>query len=163
MKAEDNRTMKTTNYELSIREEDGKTRIFVTYWGESDVRAKFTDFSGLMKFATELGTLDAALAQAAKGIEQLQQRKAKEAAGWSPLFTQLEPTPSPTCFTCGGKMRQGIAIAPTWIGSPDFPGDTGMEAGCTMTQGSGEMMGVTKCKDCGRSFSSGPLSKAAQP
>lgn len=57
-----------------------------------------------------------------------------------------------TCRRCGGVLRPGIALDQTWVGHPDFHGDTGNEIGCTMTHGgAGAMIAVMKCEGCGHS------------
>jgi hypothetical protein len=72
-------------------------------------------------------------------------------------FNQREktypPQPAPTCWRCGGEMKPGIAIAQTYVGSPDFPGDTGSEDGCTFSPGGpGKIIDALKCVKCGHSF-----------
>lgn len=58
------------------------------------------------------------------------------------------------CRRCNGKMRPSQALLQTWIGHPDFPGDTGNEVGCTQTVGGvGKLISVLKCEDCGHSIS----------
>ena len=57
---------------------------------------------------------------------------------------------SEQCRKCGGEMCPGKAIENTVVGSPDFPGQTGLEAGCTLNFGGpGKLVSALKCKDCG--------------
>ena len=59
-----------------------------------------------------------------------------------------------SCRKCGGVMKRGIATGQTYVGHPDFPGETGLEAGCTVTHGGpGKVITVLKCQDCGWSVS----------
>lgn len=60
---------------------------------------------------------------------------------------------------CGGTMRPGTALTnQDTYGSPDFPGDTGMERGCTMNIDTtrATMVSVMKCEKCGHSFQPTP-------
>lgn len=58
-----------------------------------------------------------------------------------------------TCKRCGGPVGHGIAMGQTYVGSPDFPGDTGFEAGCTINAGGpGKVIECLKCEECGHSF-----------
>lgn len=59
------------------------------------------------------------------------------------------------CKKCGGEMRLGKAIEQTWIGSPDFPGDTQY---ITMSPGGqGKLIDCMKCASCGWSVTRGEL------
>ena len=58
----------------------------------------------------------------------------------------------PVCRRCGGTMKQGVAIQQTYVGHPDFPGDTGCETGCTVSAGGpGKLVDAMKCEACGHS------------
>jgi hypothetical protein len=61
------------------------------------------------------------------------------------------------CKRCAGEMREGVAIAPTWVlGLPDFPGDPPFSPGQTVTFGGpGKLIACLKCKECGYSTSKG--------
>lgn len=54
------------------------------------------------------------------------------------------------CRVCGGGMTRGSAILSGWSGRPDFPGQEGSEAGCTMHEGGiGRIVNCLKCPACG--------------
>jgi hypothetical protein len=54
------------------------------------------------------------------------------------------------CRHCGGEMRQSTALDDVMTGSPDFPGDTGNEHGCTLNpSGKANMVDCMKCTKCG--------------
>ena len=56
------------------------------------------------------------------------------------------------CKKCDGAMRPGKAIAQTWTGTPDFPGDTRC---VTMSPGgAGKLIDCMKCEACGWSVTS---------
>ena len=55
------------------------------------------------------------------------------------------------CRRCGGQMKPSKAIAQTWTGQPEWPGDTI----CTMSPGGpGRLIDCLKCEKCGHSVSS---------
>lgn len=53
------------------------------------------------------------------------------------------------CHSCGGEMKEGIAIGQTYRGVPDFPdGEV-----CTFSPGGpGKLVPVMKCVKCGWSY-----------
>lgn len=56
------------------------------------------------------------------------------------------------CPKCNGEMQDGIALRESWTGSPDFPGETGVEPGCTINPvWTGETETCRKCRNCGYS------------
>lgn len=58
----------------------------------------------------------------------------------------------PVCPRCGGAVKPGIALQQTYVGHPDFPGDTGRELGCTISAGGpGRLTDAMKCEQCGHS------------
>ena len=63
---------------------------------------------------------------------------------------------TPTCKRCDTAMAEGIAMAPTYVGgAPDFPND---RYASTFTEGgTGRVVAVWKCPDCGHSFRKGEL------
>lgn len=62
----------------------------------------------------------------------------------------------PSCFKCNVLMKKGMALRNTIFGYPDFPGDTGREAGCTVSDtGPPEMILCWKCPQCGKSITRG--------
>lgn len=57
-----------------------------------------------------------------------------------------------TCRHCGGGMKPGKAIAQTWGGTPEWPGDPIY----TMSfEGPGRLIDCLKCEKCGYSISVG--------
>ena len=56
-----------------------------------------------------------------------------------------------TCKKCGGAMKPGKAIAQTWTGLPDFPGDK--HCVTISPGGSGKLIDCMKCEKCGWSMS----------
>lgn len=72
-------------------------------------------------------------------------------------------TPRMKCRVCSGEITRGVALVPSLVGHPDFPGDTGTEPGCTITEGPGVVRQVWKCKDCGHSFFQGTIPIVAAP
>lgn len=54
-----------------------------------------------------------------------------------------------TCRKCGGAMKPGKAIAQTWTGSPDFPGDN--HCVTLSPGGAGKLIDCIKCEKCGHS------------
>ena len=61
-------------------------------------------------------------------------------------------SPSPRCPRCRTQLRRGQALRNTLVGSPDFPGDTGSEAGCTVSaSGPAVLVPCWKCRSCGYS------------
>lgn len=63
----------------------------------------------------------------------------------------MNTRPADPCRKCGGTMKQGKALAQTYVGGmPDFEDDdhsTTFSAG-----GSGKMVDCMKCEDCGWSI-----------
>ena len=57
-----------------------------------------------------------------------------------------------TCKKCGGTMKPGKAIAQTWTGIPDFPGDK--HCVTISPDGSGKLIDCVKCEKCGWSLTS---------
>jgi len=57
-----------------------------------------------------------------------------------------------TCKKCGGAMKPGKAIAQTWTGLPDFPGDK--HCVTLSPGGSGKLIDCMKCEECGWSMTS---------
>jgi len=56
------------------------------------------------------------------------------------------------CRRCSTPLVMGKALQNTLVGFPDFPGDTGREAGCTLSySGEAKMIDVLKCPACGYS------------
>lgn len=51
---------------------------------------------------------------------------------------------------CGGRFSEGIALRQTYVGSPDFPGDT--RAMTIHAGGPGELGPCWKCEACGHSI-----------
>lgn len=69
--------------------------------------------------------------------------------------TEMIAVPRP-CRKCGGAMKPGQALENTLVGFPDFLGDTGLEAGCTVSRsGPPKMVDCLKCADCGWSVHPG--------
>lgn len=65
----------------------------------------------------------------------------------SPSLHALFVEQAPGCRKCDGQMRRGLALAQTFSGVPDFPGDT---HGITMSPGGqGQLVDCLKCLDCG--------------
>lgn len=62
-----------------------------------------------------------------------------------------EPCASPQrCRKCNGEMKPSKALDNTLLGFPDFLGDTGFEAGCTVSKsGPPKMIDCMKCAECG--------------
>ena len=58
------------------------------------------------------------------------------------------------CRRCGAPMRAGIALVPTLVGRP---GST------TLTIGPGMVVPVTKCPDCGHSFTGSDAAPGCLP
>ena len=57
-----------------------------------------------------------------------------------------------TCKKCGGAMKPGKAIAQTWVGTPEWPGEW---RGATMSPGgTGKLIDCMKCEACGWSITS---------
>lgn len=54
-----------------------------------------------------------------------------------------------TCPRCYVPLVSGQVLAPTMVSSRDFPGDTGVERGCTMTPGPSIVVPALKCPKCG--------------
>lgn len=52
------------------------------------------------------------------------------------------------CERCGGQMKPKLVLRPGYYGSPDFPGETGIEAGCTISEGSGDVVMGYTCGNC---------------
>lgn len=53
------------------------------------------------------------------------------------------------CRRCGGNMVPGLALAQTYTGLPDFPGDS---RAVTMSPGGpGKLVPCLKCVKCGHS------------
>lgn len=76
---------------------------------------------------------------------------------WQDGLEIVEPIARATgivqCRRCGAEVKSGIAIGQTYVGHPDFPGDTGMEPGCTISPGGpGKVIQCQKCTECGHSF-----------
>lgn len=65
---------------------------------------------------------------------------------WHEQGRRARPTQD-TCKRCGGPMAPGQAIAQTYTGLPDFPGD---EHAVTVSPGGpGKLVDVLKCSACG--------------
>lgn len=59
----------------------------------------------------------------------------------------------PKCKKCHIEMEKGTALENTLVGFPDFPGDTGLEDGCTMSRvGPPQIVPCWKCPQCGYSI-----------
>ena len=54
------------------------------------------------------------------------------------------------CKKCGGSLEYGKAMQSTFAGIPDFPGDD--HAITLSAGGTGKLIAVLKCKDCGWSI-----------
>lgn len=68
----------------------------------------------------------------------------------APLSTSSERLNRFKCKKCGGAMKASKAIQNTVVASPDFPGDTGKERGCTLNYGGpGKLIDCLKCEKCG--------------
>ncbi len=65
-----------------------------------------------------------------------------------------------TCKKCGGAMKPGKAIAQTWTGLPDFPGDK--HCVTLSPGGSGKLIECVKCEECGWSMTSNVDLRGAQ-
>lgn len=52
-----------------------------------------------------------------------------------------------TCRKCGADMRPGQAIAQTWVGTPEFPGE--WQCVTMSPGGSGKLIACMKCEECG--------------
>ena len=57
------------------------------------------------------------------------------------------------CKKCGGQMKPSKAIAPTYTGIPDFPGDK--HCVTISPGGPGKLVDCLKCEKCGHSVSIG--------
>jgi hypothetical protein len=59
----------------------------------------------------------------------------------------------PPICKCGTTMRESREFLNTLISFPDFPGDTGSEAGSTISRmGPARLVSSWKCPSCGRAF-----------
>ena len=69
----------------------------------------------------------------------------------------------PACKKCHVRMVLGIALVNGTKGSPDFPGDTGKEDGCTQSADSlkVKLVHCWKCPKCGHSISDLPTIEKA--
>lgn len=66
-------------------------------------------------------------------------------------MTEIAKKPD-NCPRCRTTLVQGKALQNALVGSPDFPGDTGFEAGCTLSySGEAKMVDCLKCPECGYS------------
>lgn len=80
----------------------------------------------------------------------------RKTAEWNAAFERLakngsQPHGVVLCRRCGGQMKPSKAIAQTWTGQPEWPGDTIY----TMSPGGpGKMIDCLKCVNCGHSISS---------
>ena len=68
---------------------------------------------------------------------------------------------APQCRRCRVRMRRGVALRCLPTGSPDFPGDTGDETWCTVSNtGPAVQVPCWKCPRCGHSLE---IARAARP
>ena len=69
-------------------------------------------------------------------------------------FGERGMTKTPTCRRCEVPMGHGIATGQTYVGGlPDFEGDK--HSSTFSVGGSGKVINVWKCPDCGSSISKG--------